>query len=153
MHNSITFKPVIWRLLVYRFFPFYIGWTGTDIVYKLNKHYLITPFSLLLSALTILIGVLIGVLFTYKKFEILIDANNLSGISIGWGLSRETFPIANLDFSYRDKQTFYEKISFFRTIRSLNGQKIMVVDFIYGKPVSDEIYRIVEQYHLQSSAS
>ena len=153
MHNSITFKPVVWRLLIYRFIPFYIGWTGTDIVYKLNKHFLITPFYLLLSALAILAGTLIGVLLTHKKFEILIDANNLSGIGTGLGLSRETFPIANLDFSYRDKRSFYEKISFFRTIRSLNGQKIMVVDFIYGKPVSDEIYRIVEQNHLQSSAS
>jgi hypothetical protein len=153
MDNSVVYKPVFWRLFVIKFFPFYIGWTGFGVVYRLKNHY---PMSFLISfliitTLTILIMALLTVYFTRKKFEITIDKDNISGIGTGYGFPTETFPISDLDFSYRDKQSFYEKISFFHTIRSLSGQKIMVMDFIYGKPVTKELYQILEKYHSQSS--
>jgi len=151
MDNSVIYKPIFWRLYVYKFFPFYIGWTGTGIVYKLNY-----PMSDLISflvntTLAISITTLLIVYFTQKKFEILINKVEISGLGTDYGFSTETFPISNLDFSHLGKQSFYEKISLAHTIRSLSGQKIMVVDFIYGKPVTKELYQILEKNHSQSS--
>jgi hypothetical protein len=152
MDSSVIFKPVFWRLFVYKFFPFYIGWTGVGIVFRLNKHFPIASF-LITATLTILAVTLIMVYFTQKKFEIKIDKDKISGIGAGWGLPTETFLISDLDFSNRGKQSFSEKASFFHTIRSLSGQKIVVIDFIYGQPIIDRIYEIAEQNFLPSNKS
>jgi hypothetical protein len=153
MDNPVIFKPVFWRLFVYRFFPFYIGWTGANIVYRINSHLPVTPFFLVIATLSIFLVALITVFLTHKKFEIIVDKNKISGIGAGWGTPIETFPIADFDFSYRGKQSFSEKISFFHTIRSLSGKRIVVVDFIYGRSIADDIYQAAEQNYLQSSKS
>ena len=151
MENPITFKPVFWRLFIYKFFPFYIGWVSTNVVYGLKNNLPDTPLFLIFSTIAIFLTTLIIVFFTQNNFEIVIDKANISGMSPGWGGSAETFSIIELDSSYRNKTSFYEKISFFRNIHSLNGQKIVVIDFIYDKPVTDEIYRICERHKLQSN--
>lgn len=152
MDDSVIYKPVFWRLFIYRFFPFYIGWTGAGLVYRLNKHFPVSSF-LITATLTIFVATLIMVYFTKKKFDIIIDKDKISGLGIGWGLPRETFLIGDLDFSFRNKQSFNEKISFYNTIHSSSGQKIMVIDFIYGRPITSEIYKMAEKNYLRANSS
>ena len=148
MENSVTFKPVLWRLIIWKFVPFYIGWMIGELIYEKINHYN-SALPVLVTALAVLAGTTISTFLFHKKFNIVIREGNITGLGIGWFLPRETISITNLDFSYRDKQSFHEKISFFRTIHSLSGQKILVADFIYGTPVTREIYKILEQDHLQ----
>lgn len=148
MENSVTFKPVLWRLIIRSFFPFYIGFMIAESILKAITHYS-SALSAIETALACLIGTIIAALLFHNKFDISIYEGNISGLSTGWGLFRETFPIADVDLSYRDQRSFYEKINFVRTIRSLSGHKILVVDFIYGRPATDEIYRIAEHEQMQ----
>jgi hypothetical protein len=152
MEDSITFKPILWRLILWKFIPFCIGVIIVELIFKAIDPYNSSLFAFGLDmAFAALIGTTISVLIFRKKFEIAVRNGNISGPSTGWFLPRETIVISNLDFSYRDKQSFSEKISFFRTIHSLSGQTIMVADLIYEKPLTNELYSILEQGHLQSN--
>lgn len=146
MKNSVVFKPVLWRLIVWNFVPVYIGWALSILVHRWIKGY--SNFYLLESAIIIMIVTVIINFVFRKRYDVVISDGNISGPGIGAFLPVETFSIADLDISYLHKQSFYEKISFFRTIRSTSGKKIMIDDFIYGNPISSDIYKILEQDHL-----
>ena len=147
MKDSITFKPVLWRLIIWKFIPFYVGWMIAKLTYET-----IYPNSYSLPALettlAVLIGTAIAVLLFHRKFEIAIDDGKISGLGAGWFPPRQTFSMAEVDLSHRHEQSFYEKISFYRTIRSLRGQSIIVADFIYGKPLTNELYETIAQDRL-----
>ncbi|PKN93750.1 MAG: hypothetical protein CVU44_08010 [Chloroflexi bacterium HGW-Chloroflexi-6] len=145
VENTFTFKPVFWRLLVVRFIPFFIGFEGCDLIYKLNKHYPVTLFSILLTASGALIGSAIGVLLTRKTFTIDISNGNISGPGGSVMLKKEILPVADLEVQNFSKQSFYEKISGFYSIRSKNGQRIIFTPFIYDKVAKDKVYRAITQ--------
>ena len=145
MENSRTFEPVVWRLLIFRLIPFLIGWVGFDLIYKLYKHLPITLSSLLLSNVGALIGAVIGFLLVRKKFTIELSNGNISGPGGNVILTKEKFPVIDLEIPNFSKQSFYEKISGFYSIRSRNGQRIMFTPIIYGKETKEKIYKAIMQ--------
>jgi len=145
MENSATFKPVFWRLLIFRFIPFYIGWTAVDLIYRLNKHFPITLSSMLLSACALFLGITIGVFLTRKKFNIEISHDFISGPSGSMILTEAIIPVSSLDILNFNRRSFYEKISGVYSIRSKNGTRIIFTPFIYGKATKDKVYKILMQ--------
>jgi hypothetical protein len=143
MNNEVTFKPILWRLIIWKILPFYIGCAiGISINY-LSKGY--SNFTYLETAIILLIvGTILSIIFR-KKFDIVISKSEISGQGAGLIMGRESFPISDIDLPCLHTQTLYEKISLFHTIGSRNGPKILVEDFIYGKSTIEKLYRTLEE--------
>jgi hypothetical protein len=150
MEDTITFKPIFWRLVLWRFFPFYLGWATINVIYIAKNR---LSYSLLLVATVAIFLLSIVISLTQRKlFSIVISKNTLNGPGGGkiW-LYRETFSVADLYMpTLYKKQTLYEKISGFHTMSSRNGAQIMVIDFIYGKHAIKELYETLEHFHRQT---
>lgn len=143
MNNEMILKPILWRLIIWKFLPIYIGFAiGITIDYP-SKGY--SNFSYLDTAIIMLIvGTIFSIVFR-KKFDIVISEGKISGQSAGVIMGRESFSISDIDLSRLHTQTFYEKISLFHTIRSVTEQKIMVSDFIYGNSAIEKLYKTLEK--------
>ena len=142
MNSTYIFKPIVWRLILWKFVPIYLGMA----LYG-GIRYLTKGSSNFLAVETAIIGLVVITIFSIisrKKFDIVISDGKISGQGAGIIMSRESFAITDIDFSKLHQQTLYEKISCFRTIRSITDQQIMVTDFIYGKPATAKLYTILE---------
>lgn len=137
--NSISIKPVFWRIIVWRFIPAYIG--GLTALLITNR---VTDLWLMI-ALAVLVGTFIGHLLMPNKFDIVISEGKINGPGDGFFYSRESFPITEWHTSSMNNQTLYERISGFHTLHSITGKKITVVNFIYGKPAIQKLYKLLEQ--------
>jgi len=149
MEEAVTFKPIIWRLTLWKFVPFYVGWTTVMMINNAIKHY--SYFPLLETTIVLFIMSIIFSIILRKKFDIVISKSKINGPGTGMILNSESFSVTGLDMSTLHKQSFYEKIQGFRTLRSIKGQKIMLANFIYGKSAVNEIYKTLEQRHSQFS--
>ena len=147
MGEPVTFKPIIWRLVLQNFLPYYVGWVSVSLINRAIKHY---PDLLLIffSGIVVLIMSIIFSVVFRKKYCIVISDGKINGPGVTiW--NRKSFSIADLDMSTLYKQSFYEKTSGFHTLRSVDGQKIFILNFIYGKPAVNELYKNLEKYHSQ----
>ena len=144
MENTITFKPKLWRWLLSRTIPLLIFL----IVVKPTS----IDFLSFLGILTVLILLQTVLVFLIRKqFDIVISAENITGVSTEILLRRETFAISHLDISSLYKQSFVEKVFGLHTLRSVYGDKIIIESFVFGKSTFEEIFKTIQQQYLQSS--
>ena len=93
MEKTITFKPVFWRLMVWKILPLWLGWLA-----GIYAHQLIYPdssFDPLASSVGILTGGLIITAMLRNQFNIVISADKISGTSPGLRPKRVTFSLAD----------------------------------------------------------
>ncbi len=145
MEETVTFKPVFWRLMIWKYVPILAGWMIAEALNRLVKHYAYASLPIIIAAFGLLTGVTIAAVILRKQYDIVITENKISGASTGIPFERVSFSISELDKSRIRKQSFYEKISGFHTLQSKSGQKIMFTHFIYGQSAVNEIYRTLEQ--------
>lgn len=138
MENTITFKPKLWRWLLSRTIPLLIF---LIVVKPTSIDFL--SFLGILTALILLQTVLVFLI--RKQFDIVISAENITGVSTEILLRRETFAISHLDIS------FVEKVFGIHTLRSVYGDKIIIESFVFGKSTFEEIFKTIQQQYLQSS--
>ena len=104
-----------------------------------------TRFSLLeIILFSLILAIILSVIFR-NQYEIVISEDKISGLASGLFtfMGRETFSINEVDLSRLHQRTYYEKISFYRTIRSITNKKIMVADFIYEVSKIRNLYEIL----------
>src|SRR5258706_12002689 len=107
--NSFSIRPIFWRLVIWRFLPFYIGWEIGRTLSVLHKGY--SNFDFIEAAIVMLLIAIIMSSTFNKNFHIVVSEGIISGPGTGTLLNRENFLLDELDKSSLDKQTFYEKIS------------------------------------------
>jgi hypothetical protein len=140
MEKSITFKPIFWRLIMWRTAPLLLGYTIGYFLYNWNNQFLLTMASVIL-----VVAALDSAVFG-KKFNVAITKDNIIGIG-GAGITwhSETLLISDLDKSSIYKQSFFENILGIHALHSRSGQKIALINFIYGKSTINEIQKILAQ--------
>lgn len=146
MDRSITVKPVLWRVMVWRGVPIIVGSAvGISIgalIFDNSFPSMAKAFPLIVGTA---IGVLIGIVLLRKKLNVVVHDGNISGPAGQLIRRRATFPIANVDVSRLRQPSLYEKISLIRTIRSRDGQKIVMIDSVYEDSAIDRLYNILER--------
>jgi hypothetical protein len=147
MEKSISFKPVLWRLVIWKFVPIYIGLIIGMVFVSLRKGYPYFPL-LQVGVGGIIITIIFSIIYR-KEYDIVISGDKISGQGAGNILmGRETFSIGEIDRSQLYTQTLSEKIFVFRTIRSINKRRIIVSDFLYGKATVKNLYTLLEEKNL-----
>jgi hypothetical protein len=147
MEKSITFEPIMWRLMVWIILPLLVGWLTATYAYQLI--YPDSSFDPLASSVGILIGGSIITAMLRKQFRITISGDKISGMNAGLSSKIVTFSLAEVDRSGLHKQSFFEKISGSHTLRSVHGEKIWFPHFVYGAVAVNEIYRRLDQYQIR----
>ncbi|MEK6753266.1 MAG: hypothetical protein AABZ00_13495 [Chloroflexota bacterium] len=140
MEKPITFKPIFWRLIMWRTAPLLLGYVIGYFSQNWNYE------SLLIMASVILVVAALDSVIFGQKFIVTISKDSISGIR-GTGITwhSETFFISDLDRSSVYKQSLFENILGIHTLCSRNGQKIALINFIYGKSTINEIQKMVFQ--------
>ena len=154
MEETVTFKPIFWRLVLWKFFPIYIGWIiGISIsrAFRGYSNYYLLDVPIAGFVMLVLTGLLsIGL---RESLTIKFSKDKIDGPGMGMFGSSESIDIADLNWNNLYQQSFNERISGFRTLRSKSGQRIKLDKFIYGKSAMQEIYRIIENHRLSSTKS
>ncbi len=129
--TSITIKPILWRLIIWKSIPLFISFAISILLTKLI--YKSIPFFWQGYAVGLFAGVVIICLILYysKQFDINISKDKISGPSSGYAV-RKTFSITDFDKSSSNKQTRLDKIVIGQILQSLNGEKIIFASFIYN---------------------
>ncbi|MCL4270649.1 MAG: hypothetical protein KJZ72_13940 [Anaerolineales bacterium] len=142
MNQTIFFKPIVWRLAIWTFTIYYLLSVALKFVYeKVINHY---PGNSFLSP-ALALGFMVGTILARKLLVIEISEGKVSGPSGEFFKGRTTFQIKELDRASVNKQSLYEKISGFHSVRSVNGEKIIFTSFIYGKSKLDEFHKTLIQ--------
>lgn len=154
MEENRIFKPIFWRLVLWKFFPIYIGWLLGGATSFAIRHY--SSFDLLDTVIVGFAMLIISTLFSVgfqESYTIDFSKGKIDGPSRGMPGATETFDITDMNWDCLYQQSLYEKISGFHTLRSMRNQKIIITDFIYGKPAVKGLYQMLEQLHLQSGGN
>jgi hypothetical protein len=150
MEESKTFKPIVWRLIIWGYIPFFTGWAIAVLIDGTIDRYF--NYTLQEAIIAFALGAIAISIVLAKKLIIRISEGKISGpstTSMLWN-EKTTFSIADFDKASIHERSFYEKISGLHRLRSVDGQKIIFAHFIYGESAVSEIYKILEREQLQS---
>lgn len=149
--TSLTFTPVLWRLVLHRCFFVFVGWTIAIIFNALlyfpldTAIFYILRWILLFGFFVTLLGTIIVIILTIKRYDVVISNGKISGPGGGTILNRNVFLISDLERSSLDKASFMDKLSGRRVLCSTRGEKIAFIPFIYGNASYDILCQHLEK--------
>lgn len=144
VEEPVTFKPIIWRLAIWKSIPLYLGWAGGILLDWLIDHSLSSFWRG--SAIGVLVAVVIVAFALYytKLLDINISEGQISGPSSGYA-TRITFPLTHFDRASVDKQSLFQKIFIGQVLQSIEGGKIIFAPFIYQPSAEKIIQRLLSE--------
>jgi hypothetical protein len=144
VEESVTFKPILWRLAIWKSLPLYLGWAGGILLDWLIGHSVSSFWRG--AAIGVLVAVVIVAFMMYytKLLDINISEGQISGPSSGYA-TRTTFPLTHLDRPSVDKQSLFQKIFIGQVLQSVDGEKIIFAPFIYQPSAEKIIQRLLSE--------
>ena len=140
----VIFKPIIWRLAIWKSLPLYLGWAVGILIDWLIDHSLSSFWrGYAIGVLVAVVIVAFGMYYT-KLLDINISEGQISGPSSGYA-TRITFPLSHLDRSSVDKQSLFQNIFIGKVLQSVEGEKIIFAPFIYPPSAEKIIQKLLSE--------
>jgi hypothetical protein len=144
MEETITLKPVFWRLAIWKGIPFYIA-ALIGLLIDWLIHNSISSFWWGWAIGAIVGGVIAALFLYYKKvLDINIAHGEISGPSSGYA-TRATFLVSKFDKSSIYQQSALQKIMVGQVLQSFDGEKIVFAPFIYEHSTVKAFRKLIEQ--------
>ena len=144
VEEPVIFKPIIWRLAIWKSIPLYLGWAGGILLDWLIDHSLSSFWRGYAIGVLVAVVIVAFVMYYTKILDINISEGQISGPSSGYA-TRVTFPLTHLDRSRVDKQSLFEKIFIGQVLRSVEGGNISFAPFIYRPSAEKIIQRLLSE--------
>lgn len=149
---SFTLKPIYWRLLIWRFFPYLIVIPITMAIIEVTPKLSLTRVFLTdllfsyLGFLTVQVSVSFLELFS-KNWDIEVAEGKIIGSKPSIFSRRQTFLLKELEknslFNAKPNWNFWKTYKLY----SSRGETITFIPFIYENPLADEFYETMK--HIQ----